>query len=247
MKFTYNNIEYKLILMTLAGSRFYGTYYDSEDPERIHPFNPSYKSDSDYRGVFIAHPDSKLGFSGKIEQIEIKKGKDGKVSEEQKAFIKELNEKLGMNMPDDEDIILYEIKKFVELALDNNPNICDILFTDNDAIIYANKKGRKLLNNKDIFISKKTKFTFSGYALSQLNRIKGHNKWITKYPKTNVVITELKDAYDNGEIDYNWITDYFGGNVSEFVTGIKQEDANKIGKVKSIDWCEFIEKHSIDK
>ena len=94
MKFTYNNIEYKLILMTLAGSRFYGTYYDSEDPERIHPFNPSYKSDSDYRGVFIAHPDSKLGFSGKIEQIEIKKGKDGKVSEEQKAFIKELNEKL---------------------------------------------------------------------------------------------------------------------------------------------------------
>ena len=29
MKFTYNNIEYKLILMTLAGSRFYGTYYDS--------------------------------------------------------------------------------------------------------------------------------------------------------------------------------------------------------------------------
>ena len=247
MKFTYNNIEYKLILMTLAGSRFYGTYYDSEDPERIHPFNPSYKSDSDYRGVFIAHPDSKLGFSGKIEQIEIKKGKDGKVSEEQKAFIKELNEKLGMNMPDDEDIILYEIKKFLELALDNNPNICDILFTDNDAIIYANKKGRKLLNNKDIFISKKTKFTFSGYALSQLNRIKGHNKWITKYPKTNIVITELKDAYDNGEIDYNWITDYFGGNVSEFVTGIKQEDANKIGKVKSIDWYEFIEKHSIDK
>lgn len=247
MKFTYNNIEYKLILMTLAGSRFYGTYYDSEDPERIHPFNPSYKSDSDYRGVFIAHPDSKLGFSGKIEQIEIKKGKDGKVSEKQKAFIKELNEKLGMNMPDDEDIILYEIKKFLELALDNNPNICDILFTDNEAIVYANKKGRKLLNNKDIFISKKTKFTFSGYALSQLNRIKGHNKWITKYPKTHIVIAELKEAYDNGEIDYNWITDYFGGVVSEFVTGIKQIDANKLGKIKSINWYEFIEKHSIDR
>ena len=29
--------------MTLAGSRFYGTYYDSEDPERIHPHG-SYSS-----------------------------------------------------------------------------------------------------------------------------------------------------------------------------------------------------------
>lgn len=205
MKFTYNNIEYKLILMTLAGSRFYGTYYDSEDPERIHPFNPDYKSDSDYRGVFIAHPDSKLGLSEKIEQIEIKKGKDGNVSQEQKAFIKELNEKLGMNMPDDEDIILYEIKKFVELALDNNPNICDILFTDNDAIIYANKKGRKLLNNKDIFISKKTKFTFSGYALSQLARMRG----TIQYSPTTLKI--LFKALENKDIDDAWLRENFKG------------------------------------
>lgn len=39
---------------------------------------------------------------------------------------------------------------------------------------------------------------------------------LQKYPK-RILLYSIKDAYDNGEIDYNWITDYFGGNVSEFV------------------------------
>lgn len=243
MKFTYNNQTYKLILFTLAGSRFYGTHYELGE----HPFKPDYVSDSDYRGVFVADPDTKLGMSNHIEQIEVKKGKDGTVPKDQQALIKELNEKLGMDMPLDEDIALYEVKKFIGLALENNPNIMDLLFADDDAVLYSNKKGKKLLKNKDIFISKKTKFTFSGYAISQLQRIKGHNKWINKYPKTDIVFSELNEAYGKGEIDYNWITDYFGGKVSAYVTGVKQQDANKLGKVESISWDEFVEKHSLDR
>lgn len=247
MKFTFNNQTYKLLLFTLAGSRFYGTHYDPEDPDRIHPFIENYCSDSDYRGVFLADPDTKLGMQGTIEQIEVKKNKQGVVPEDQQELIKELNKKLGMNMPLDEDIALYEVKKFISLALENNPNIMDLLFADNDSVIYKNKKGKKLLKNSDLFISKKTKFTFSGYAISQLQRIKGHNKWITQYPKTDVVVKELKDAFEKKEIDYNFITDHFGGNVSAFVTGIKQQDANELGKVEAISWEEFVERHSLDR
>lgn len=251
MKFTYNGQKYQLILFTLAGSRFYGTHYDGpgsvdeDGNSREHPFNPNYKSDSDFRGVFIANPDTKLGLTGKIEEIEVKKGKDGTVPLDQQELIKELNEKLGMDMPMDEDIALYEIKKFINLSLENNPNILDIIFADDDAVIYKNKKGKKLLKDgKDIFMSTKTKFTFSGYAISQLNRIKGHNKWITKYPKTGIVIEKLKMAFDAGDIDYNFITDHFGGRVSEFSTGIKQQDANKLGKVESMRWEEFLDLYS---
>jgi hypothetical protein len=152
-----------------------------------------------------------------------------------------------MNMPLDEDIALYEIKKFISLALENNPNIMDLLFADDDAVLYKNKKGKKLLKNRDIFISKKTKYTFSGYAISQLQRIKGHNKWITKYPKTDVVINTLKEAFDAGDIDYNFITDHFGGKVSAFATGIKQQDANELGKVEALSWEKFVEKYGFDK
>ena len=41
-------------------------------------------------------------------------------------------------------------------------------------------------------------------------------KWITQYPKADVVFKELKDAFEKGEIDYNFITDHFGGNVTEY-------------------------------
>lgn len=228
MKFTYNNQEYKLILFTLAGSRFYGTHFNGKGTDREHPLIPDYVSDSDYRGVFIASPDTKLGMTGAIDQIEVKKDKNGVVPPEQVELIKELNKVLGMDMPLDEDIALYEIKKFITLALDNNPNIMDLIFSDEDATIYSNKKGKKLLENTDIFLSKKTKFTFSGYAMSQIHRAKSHYKMIVKYPKVNTVIRQLKDAFAEKVIDFNWITDHFGGNVSKFVTGMTQDEAQEI-------------------
>jgi len=245
MLFKFNNNEYRLILFTLSGSRFYGTYYDKNDPDRIHPLKPNYCSDHDYRGIFISNPDTKIGLIGHIDEIEVKTDKNGDTSEQNKALIDQLNTKLNLNMAYDTDLTLYEIKKFITLANENNPNIFDILFADNEAIQYSDEKGKKLLNeNKEIFISTKTKFTFSGYAVSQLHRISGHNKWINKYPKTNIVINELKKGFDNGEIDYNWITDFFGGRVSEFVTGIPQQEANNLENMVSISWSEFINRHS---
>lgn len=243
MKFTYQGNEYKLILFTIAGSRFYGTHYEKGE----HPFKPEYVSDTDYRGIFIAHPDTKIGMTDSISSIEVKKDIDGNVPSEQQELIKELNKQLGLDMAMDEDLNLYEIKKFVTMALENNPNIMDIIYTDDEAVIYENDKGKKLRSEgKDIFMSTKTKFTFSGYAMGQLKRIKGHNKWIAKYPKTGIVFRDLTDAYNVGDIDYNWITDYFGGKVSEYVTGVKQQDANKLGKVQSISWDDFVEKYSND-
>jgi len=246
MKFTYQGKQYKLILFTLAGSRFYGTHFDGRGTDREHPLKPDYVSDSDYRGIFIADVDTKIGLMGTIEQIEVKKGKDGTVPKEQQELIKELNGKFGLNMPMDEDITLYEARKFVSMAIENNPNILDLLFADDEAIIYSNKKGRKLLKNRNIFLSKKTKHTFSGYAASQLGRIRGHYKMLTKYPKVNTVIRQLKQAFEDKVIDFNWITDHFGGNVSQFVTGMTQEEASKLGKISSISWEDFIKDREAD-
>jgi len=203
MKFTYQGNTYKLILFTLAGSRFYGTHFDGKGTDREHPLKPEYISDSDFRGVFCANPDTKVGLTGSIEQIEVKKGKDGTVPKEQQELIKELNKKLGMNMPMDEDIALYEVRKFVSMAQEANPNIMDLLYADKESILYSNKKGRKLLKNRDIFLSKKTKYTFSGYAIAQLNRIRG----VTTYSANTIKI--LFEALEAGDIDDKWIKDNF--------------------------------------
>lgn len=206
MQFTYNNTEYQLIMFTLSGSRLYGTYYDATDPDRLHPFNPEYSSDHDWRGIFVAHPDTKIGLAGSIDHIDIKADDKGNVTKEQENLIIQLNEGLGMDMPLNEDIALYEVKKFVTLALDSNPNLMDVIFADDDAVVYETEKGKKIRDSGiDIFMSSKAKFTFSGYAMSQLKRVRG----VMTYPNNTINI--LYAALEAGDIDNDWIIANFKG------------------------------------
>lgn len=76
------------------------------------------------------------------------------------------------------DQVIYAIKKFVRLARDCNPNIIEMLYTHPKQILYINQAGLKLRVNRELFLSKKAKFTFAGYAFAQLKRIKNHRKWI---------------------------------------------------------------------
>lgn len=105
----------------------------------------------------------------------------------------------------------------------------------------------KLVNAKDIFEKYNTDESFTFEAFVKPKYSGGHNKWITRYPKTNVVFDTLKKSFESNEIGYNWVTDHFGGKVAEFVTGIKQNAANDIKKHVSISWNEFIEKYAVEK
>lgn len=72
---------------------------------------------------------------------------------------------------DQEDIVVYSLKKYVNLALQNNPNVLEMLWTDPSHFVYINRFGRELVRNRDIFLSKRTFKTFSGYALAQIHRM----------------------------------------------------------------------------
>jgi len=81
------------------------------------------------------------------------------------------------------DSVVYEIRKFFRLAADCNPNIIEVLFCDDSDILISTKVGEKLRENRELFLSRKAKHTFSGYAFSQLKRIKAHKKWLLDPPK----------------------------------------------------------------
>lgn len=81
------------------------------------------------------------------------------------------------------DSVIYEIRKFVDLAADCNPSIIEILYTDPSDHIHCTLEGEVLLTNRDLFLSRKAKHTFSGYAHSQFQRIKRHYRWLTNPPK----------------------------------------------------------------
>lgn len=83
----------------------------------------------------------------------------------------------------DPDVTVFGVQKFFKLAIDNNPNILEILFTDPQDHLIVTPAGRKILDSRHKFVAKKAKFTFSGYAVSQLKKIKSHYKWISNPPK----------------------------------------------------------------
>jgi predicted nucleotidyltransferase len=125
-------------------------------------------SDIDIRGIFMLPEESFFGLDY-VEQIS----------------------------DDTNDTIFYELKRFVELAMKNNPNILEILAADGDNII----SKHPILNilTPELFLSKLCKETFCGYALNQIK--KSHSlgkKMLNPQPKKRKSILEfcyLIDGY----------------------------------------------------
>ncbi len=74
------------------------------------------------------------------------------------------------------DIVFYEIGRFLELLTKNNPNILELLETPADKILYKHPIIEKV-KTKD-FLSRKCKDTFGGYAFAQIRKARGLNKKI---------------------------------------------------------------------
>ena len=83
-----------------------------------------------------------------------------------------------VSIPEQEDGKLYELCNFMHLYTQGNPNILESLWVDKGDILSTSPAYDYLRMNAGELLSSKVAFTFSGYALSQLKRIKGHNRWI---------------------------------------------------------------------
>lgn len=78
----------------------------------------------------------------------------------------------------EEDTKLFEVTRYLDLYLDCNPNVIETLWVDEGDIVFRTPAYDYLREHRHALLSSKIAFTTSGYALSQLKRIKGHNKWI---------------------------------------------------------------------
>ncbi len=84
---------------------------------------------------------------------------------------------------EDNDTVIYDIRKFCKLALDGNPNIIEILWIPERCVKIMTDEAKEIIAHRDLFLSKKVRHTFSGYAHAQLKRIKGHRRWLLDPPK----------------------------------------------------------------
>jgi len=104
-------------------------------------------SDTDYKGVFYMPKDKYYGFD----------------------YVPQISNETN-------DIVFYEIGRFVDLLRKNNPNILELLEIPRDKIIHKHPIMYKF-RSKD-FLSKKCKDTFGGYAFTQVRKARGLKKKI---------------------------------------------------------------------
>ena len=132
------------------------------------------------------------------------------------------------------DTVIYSMKRFVELAMKGAPNVLEILFSNPENILYCDEKiGKMLLDNRDMFLSKRVYYSFRGYAKNALKdaekRLENEPKKADKYAMHYIrlcleVITllngnDLIDVLKNNRDMLMWIRNGSMRNGDKFTEG----------------------------
>ena len=134
-------IEDNRILEVEIGSFVYGTNVET--------------SDKDYSGVIVCPKRYYLGLE-KLDEIDM-------------SIISKTES--GKNDKDAVDSKFYNINKFLKLAMENNPNILEQLFTPESNIKFITNLGKKIISNRHLFPHTGLKQKFLGYAFSQKHKM----------------------------------------------------------------------------
>lgn len=109
------------------------------------------------------------------------------------------------------DTTIYSFKKICNLLLNCNPNVIEIFGLNPEHYLYVSTLGRKLLNNKSIFLSNKCIGSFMGYANQQMYRLQQKSLVAMSEENLNKHIcktignmkTTLEQQYNMAGIDFH--------------------------------------------
>jgi len=139
-------------------------------------------SDVDLRGCVVPPRAVRESIHRHFEQFERReqRGPWGPRSEEALAALRD--PPTGGSYEGPLDVCLFSLPKLVKLATANNPNILELLYLDEREVLYADETWHRLVERRELFLSRRCRHTYAGYAHSQLKRIKGHREWLLHPP-----------------------------------------------------------------
>ena len=165
-------------------------------------------SDMDTRGIYLESIDDVLNINGRQN---------------------------GECADDKQDEKYYSLGKFLKLASECNPNIIELLYLPEDAILYKSPVYDELVKHRDWFMSKRAMHTFKGYAYAQIQRAKGLNKKgnsVSKYVNEDGIrrlrmwLSQPmtgKTMMTTSQLNEMRLTNYFGGDFVEYLKKKKVE------------------------
>ena len=78
---------------------------------------------------------------------------------------------IGQINNESNDIVYYELRKFIELCSKNNPNILELLNVPDECILYKHPIFDDI--KLDDFLSKQCEKSFANYAYAQIKKARG--------------------------------------------------------------------------
>ncbi len=151
-----------VVLMTVSGSRAYGIEHA--------------ESDIDVKGACFGPVASYTGYRTRFEQTE----------DIQTAFNEAAAGSPWRPLAEEHGVegTLYELRKFFKLAAECNPNVWESVWSEDRFVLAESAAGARLRAARGLFLSARAKYTFCGYARSQLGRIETHRAWLLHPPKS---------------------------------------------------------------
>lgn len=128
-------------------------------------------SDKDYKGVYAQHPEDLMAFGYKEQ------------------YHKSADEEY------------FEVRRFLQLAQSANPTVIELLWMPEDCIQHIHPAFEYIIENRDIFLTKRCKDSFTGYALQQIRKARGLDKMMNwenqRFQKKQLI--NFCYAYVNGK------------------------------------------------
>ena len=120
------------------------------------------ESDEDIRGVYAVRADSYLNLTPPAPQLADERG----------------------------NVVYFSLRRFIDLLADANPNVLELLYIPPDCIRLRTAQMDSLLHSRDLFITRQCADTHVGYAMSQIKKARGQNKWVNQPKSADAPIKE---------------------------------------------------------
>lgn len=157
---------------TMMGSVAYGVSTDKSDMDVYGFCIPK-------KGIIFPHLDGHIpGFGKKIDRFDQYQQHHVEDKEEGKLY----------------DFSVYNIVRYFQLCMENNPNMIDSLYTPRFCVLHSTRIGEMVRENRDLFLHKGSWHKFRGYSYSQLNKVKKRNR--------NEELIQIKEFEKNNNIPH---------------------------------------------
>jgi predicted nucleotidyltransferase len=87
-----------------------------------------------------------------------------------------------------QNVVYFALRRFVELLASANPNLLELLFMPSDCVQACTAEMDKMIRSRHIFITRECGDTHIGYAMSQIKKARGQNKWVNQPRRSQTAV-----------------------------------------------------------